>query len=88
MSQCITDETTVDDSYCVTVPVSVRKHAEIEPGDTLRWAVDEEGQISVAVIHDSRFSELEPMDIGEDTGVTENHDLAIIDSERTDDGSS
>jgi antitoxin PrlF len=87
MSWYITDETTVDDSYCVTVPVSIRKHAGIEPEDTLRWTVDEEGQLSVEIVHNSAFSELEPVDIGEDTNVAENHDLAIINSERTDDGS-
>ena len=89
MSQCVEDETTVNNSYSVTVPAAVRKRAEIEPGDKLQWSVDEEGHLSVAVINEryGAFSELDPVDIGEETNVVADHDTAVIDSERTDTGS-
>lgn len=88
MSQCAEDETTVNDSYSVTVPAAVRKHAEIEPGDKLRWSVNEKGQLSVTVVNERHgaFSELTPVDIGEDTDVVANHDTSIIDAERIDKG--
>lgn len=88
MSQCAEDETTVNDSYSVTVPAAVRRHAEIEPGDKLRWSVDEEGQLSVTVVNEryGAFSELTPVDIGEDTDVAADHDTSTIDSERIDNG--
>jgi antitoxin PrlF len=89
MSQCVEDETTVNDSYSVTVPAAVRKRAEIEPGDKLQWTVDEEGQLSVAVVNEryGAFSELDPVDIGTDTDVVDDHNTTIIDNERTDAGS-
>lgn len=88
MPECAEDETTVNDSYSVTVPATVRKHAEIEPGDTLRWSVDEEGQLSVMVVNEryGAFSELPPVDSGEDTDVVADHDTGTIDTEHTTDG--
>ncbi|WP_254838936.1 AbrB/MazE/SpoVT family DNA-binding domain-containing protein [Natronomonas marina] len=77
MSERVEDETTVNDSYSVTVPAAVRRAAGIDAGDTLRWRVDEDGNLSIEVV-DRRygaFSELEPVDIGEETDAAEDHDL-------------
>jgi hypothetical protein len=50
---------------------------------------DSERQLSVAVVNEryGAFSELDPVDIGEDTDVVEEHNTDIIDSECTDAGS-
>ncbi|MEF8842963.1 MAG: AbrB/MazE/SpoVT family DNA-binding domain-containing protein [Haloarculaceae archaeon] len=77
MSRRVEDETTVNESYSVTVPAAVRRIAGIEAGDELRWIVDEEGTISVEPV-DKRygsFSELDPVDTGEETHAAEDHDL-------------
>lgn len=82
MSERVEDETTVNDSYSVTVPAAVRRAAGIDAGDTLRWRVEGDGSLSIEVI-DQRygaFSELEPVDIGEDTDAAEDHDLIPGDS--------
>ncbi len=42
-------ETTVGDDGVVTIPAPVRRRLDIEPGDKLRWDVDEEGDLSVEV---------------------------------------
>lgn len=79
MSERVEDETTVNESYSVTVPAAVRRAAGVEPGDKLRWTVDEEGALSVSVIsqRSGAFSELEPVDIGESTDAAEDHDIVI-----------
>jgi antitoxin PrlF len=73
MVQHIEDKTTVTDSSSVTVPEVVQKRVGIEPGDKLQWAVDEEGKLSVTVVYEryGAFSELDPVDIGEETNVVE-----------------
>lgn len=82
MSQHVEDETTVNDSYSVTVPAAVRKEAGIEAGDKLRWRVDEEGNLSVEIVKEryGAFSELEPIDVGEETDAAADHDLVAGDS--------
>ena len=77
MSYDVEDETTVNESYSVTVPATVRRAAGVEAGDKLRWAVDTEGSLSVSVIkqRSGAFSELEPVDIGETTDAADDHDL-------------
>lgn len=77
MSHEVEDETTVNDSYSITVPASIRQEAGIEAGDKLRWRVDEAGQLSVEVVKQryGAFSDLEPVDIGASTDVAEDHDL-------------
>lgn len=81
MSQRVEDETTVNDSYSITVPAAVRRQADIEAGDKLRWVVDEEGTLSVEVVKQryGAFSELEPVDIGEDTNAADDHDVVAGD---------
>ena len=77
MSHNIEDETTVNESYSVTVPAAVRQAAGVEAGDKLRWTVDEEGTLSVAVLkqRSGAFSALDPIDIGESTDAAEDHDF-------------
>jgi len=50
MEEQIEDETTVNDSYLVTVPAGVRREAEIDAGDKLRWTVSDDGELSVEVV--------------------------------------
>lgn len=77
MSHEVEDETTVNDSYSITVPASIRQEAGIEAGDKLRWRVDEDGTLSVEVVKQrfGAFSDLEPVDIGEPTDAAADHDL-------------
>jgi antitoxin PrlF len=65
------DETTVNESYGVTIPASVRE--DLEPGDRLRWAVDEDGRLVAEIVRERHgtFSDLEPIDIGEETDAVE-----------------
>jgi AbrB family looped-hinge helix DNA binding protein len=77
MSRRVEDETRVNESYSVTVPAAVRRAVGIEAGDELRWTVDEDGRIAVEPV-DKRygaFSELDPVDTGEETRAAEDHDL-------------
>ncbi|MFW6321450.1 MAG: AbrB/MazE/SpoVT family DNA-binding domain-containing protein [Halohasta sp.] len=70
-------ETTVNESYSVTVPAAVRQEAGVDAGDKLRWHVDEDGSLSVELVKQQygAFSELEPVDIGEPTDAAADHDL-------------
>lgn len=73
----IEDETTVNDSYSVTVPAAVRREAGVEAGDKIRWHVDDDGSLSIKLVkqHYGAFSGLEPVDVGEPTDAAEDHDL-------------
>ena len=77
MSERVEDETTVNDSYSITVPATVRHEADIEAGDKLRWTVDEAGTLGVEVVKQRHgaFSELDPVDTGEETHAAEDHDF-------------
>jgi len=77
MSQEVEDETTVNESYSVTVPAAVRREAGVETGDKLRWRVGEEGELSVELVKQEYgvFSALEPVDTDEPTDAAEDHDL-------------
>jgi bifunctional DNA-binding transcriptional regulator/antitoxin component of YhaV-PrlF toxin-antitoxin module len=68
MPEQVEDETTVNDSYSVTVPAAVRRRADIEAGDKLRWTVDEEGALSVQVVKQrvGVFEDFEPVPMGGD----------------------
>jgi len=76
MSYEAEDETTVNESYSVTVPAAVRREAGVEAGDKLRWHVDEDGSISVKLVKQQygAFSKLEPVDVGKKTDAAEDHD--------------
>jgi len=77
MAPEIEGETTVNESYSVTVPAAVRQEADVDAGDKLRWHVDEDGSLSVELVKQQygAFSELDPVDIGESTDAAEDHDL-------------
>lgn len=81
MSRRVEDETTVNDSYSVTVPAAIRREAGIEAGDKIRWTVDEAGGLSVEVVEQRHgaFSELDPIDTGEETHAADDHDLVAGD---------
>ena len=77
MAPSIEGETTVNESYSVTVPAAVRREAGVDAGDKLRWHVDEDGSLSVELVKQQygAFSKLEPVDIGEPTDAASDHDL-------------
>ncbi|WP_253736756.1 AbrB/MazE/SpoVT family DNA-binding domain-containing protein [Halohasta salina] len=77
MSPEIEGETTVNESYSVTVPAAIRQEAGVDAGDKLRWRVDEDGSLSVELVKQQygAFSELDPVDIGEPTDAADDHDL-------------
>lgn len=76
MSNTVEDETTLNDSYAVTVPVSVREELGLEAGDRLRWRVDESGALHVEVVdrRHGAFSELEAVELDEPTDAANDHD--------------
>lgn len=76
MSRSVEDETTVNESYSITVPASVREEAGIEAGDRLRWHVDDTGNLSVEVVQqcEGSFASLEPIELDEETNAAEDHD--------------
>jgi AbrB family looped-hinge helix DNA binding protein len=65
------EETTVSDRGMVTIPASLRRRLDIEPGDKLRWTTDEEGALAVEVVHQREgvFDDFEPVDAGETDAV-------------------
>jgi AbrB family looped-hinge helix DNA binding protein len=77
MSNQVEDETTLNESYSITVPSSIRRELGIEAGDKLRWRVDNDGALSVDVVKQryGAFDDLEPVDIGTETDAAEDHDL-------------
>lgn len=81
MSHEIEDETTVNESYSITVPAVVRREAGVEAGDKLRWRVDEEGTLSVELVKQryGAFSQLDPVDTDEPTDAASDHDLVAGD---------
>jgi len=76
MSNTVEDDTTVNESYSVTVPASVREEADLEAGDRLRWRVEEDGTLSVAVLkrQSGAFADLDPVHLEEATDATADHD--------------
>lgn len=68
MSQRAEDETTVNDSYSVTVPASIREQADIESGDKIRWSVDDDGTVSIEIVKQrvGVFDDFEPASMGGD----------------------
>ncbi|PSP39480.1 AbrB family transcriptional regulator [Halobacteriales archaeon SW_8_65_20] len=79
MSRKIEDETTVNESYSVTVPAAIRQAVGVEAGDKLRWRLDGEGTLSVEFVEQRHgaFTQLDPVDIGDVTDATEDHDLVV-----------
>jgi AbrB family looped-hinge helix DNA binding protein len=64
------DETTVNDSFSVTIPSTIRDELNVEPGDKVRWTI-EDGELTVEVINEryGAFEDAEPVDIGETDAV-------------------
>ncbi|MDZ7746880.1 MAG: AbrB/MazE/SpoVT family DNA-binding domain-containing protein [Halobacteriales archaeon] len=79
MSRKIEDETTVNESYSVTVPAAIRRAADIEAGDKLRWRLDEEDNLSVELVEQRHgaFAQLDPIDLGDSTDAAEDHDIVV-----------
>jgi len=65
------EETTVSDRGMVTIPADIRRRLGIDAGDKLRWTVDEDGDLTVAVVHQREgvFDDFEPVDAGETDAV-------------------
>lgn len=65
------EETTVSDRGMVTIPAALRRRLGIEPGDKLRWTTDDEGDLSVELVHqrEGAFDDFEPVDAGETNAV-------------------
>ncbi len=60
------EETKVSDRGMVTIPADIRRRFGIDAGDKLRWNVDDEGQLTVDVVHQREgvFDDFEPVDVG------------------------
>jgi len=71
------EETTVSDRGMVTIPASLRRRLDIEPGDKIRWDVDEDGDLSVEVVR-QRYGAFDDDDLKAPMGGDglETHDLA------------
>jgi len=71
----VPEETTVSDRGMVTIPASLRRRLDIEPGDKLRWDTDDEGGLSVEVVKQryGAFDDFEPVSMG--GGGSETHDV-------------
>jgi AbrB family looped-hinge helix DNA binding protein len=65
------EETTVSDRGVVTIPADLRRRLDTELGDKLRWTTDEEGNLSVEIVHQREgvFDDFEPVDVGETNAV-------------------
>lgn len=65
------EETKVSDRGMVTIPADLRRELDIEPGDKLRWAIGDDGELSVEVVHlrEGAFDDFEPVDVGETDAV-------------------
>lgn len=65
-------ETTVNKSYAVTIPAAVREHLDLEPGDRLKWSIDD-GRLVAEIVRERYgvVEELDPIDIGEETDAVE-----------------
>jgi len=72
------DETTVNRSFAVTIPASIRDDLDLEPGDQLRWDVDDDGRLVAEIVREryGAAEDLKPVDMGETDAVevTESYD--------------
>lgn len=83
----VPEETKVSERGMVTIPASLRRRLDIEPGDKLRWTTDDEGSLSVEVVKQryGAFDDFEPVSMGGDGGDT--HDMAGHEDDPTFSGS-
>jgi len=72
----VPEETKVSDRGMVTIPADLRRRLNIEPGDKLRWEVDDDGTLSVEVVKQryGAFDDFEPVSMG--GSGSETHDVA------------
>lgn len=65
------EATKVSDRGMVTIPAEIRRQLGIDAGDKLRWGVDEEGGLTVEVVHQREgvFDDFEPVDAGRTNAV-------------------
>jgi antitoxin component of MazEF toxin-antitoxin module len=72
-------ETTVTDEF-VPLPAAVRESADIQPGDTVRWQVHDDGRLSLEVVEERRgaFDDFEPFETDEPVdGVEAKHTTGV-----------
>ncbi|MFD1646060.1 AbrB/MazE/SpoVT family DNA-binding domain-containing protein [Haloarchaeobius litoreus] len=76
-------ETKVSDRGRVTIPVDLRRRLGIEAGDRLRWATDDEDNLSVEVVKQryGAFDDFEPVSMGGNG--SETHDGAGHEGDHT-----
>ena len=69
----VTDETMVEEGHTVTVPDEIRARLDIQPGDTLRWTLTDDGTVRVVVVNQryGALSDLDPVDTGTETDAVE-----------------
>lgn len=77
----VPQETKVNSSGMVTIPVLLRRRLDIEPGDKIQWDVNDDGQLTVEIVHqrEGAFDDFEPVEWEEDA--VEDHDLMGVDEE-------
>jgi bifunctional DNA-binding transcriptional regulator/antitoxin component of YhaV-PrlF toxin-antitoxin module len=58
------------------IPARIRRALDIDDGDHLRWALDEDGTIRVEVVHQRRgtFADFDGYEGDEKTDATRDHD--------------
>jgi AbrB family looped-hinge helix DNA binding protein len=71
------EETTVSDRGMVTIPASLRRRLDIEPGDKLRWTVNDGRELSVEIVR-QRYGAFDGDDMKAPMGGDgqETHDIA------------
>ena len=81
MPRKIERETTLTEQFSVTIPPAVRREVGVEPGDTIRWQVDDDGSLSVEHRRQQygAFDDLNAVDTGESTDVADEMDTEIVD---------
>jgi len=71
-------ETTVNESYAVTIPAAIRERVDVEPGDRVRWIVDGEDRLLAEIVREryGAAEDIDPVDMGETDAVdvTESYD--------------
>lgn len=74
----LTDETTVNDRYAVTIPAAIRRRLDVEPGDTVRWHLDDSEELTISVRKErfGMFDDFEPASLGVARGA-DDHDAAM-----------
>ena len=81
MNRDVAGESTVTERFWVTIPPAVRREAGVEPGDMIRWRVDDAGSLSVELRRQpyGAFDDLDAVDIGESTDVADEMDTEAVD---------